>query len=126
MISAMPPTTVDEYLAGIPDDQRAVLEHLRATIAAAAPDATEVISYEMPAFRDRGRFLVSYSAFKEHCSLFPASEGVQEALGEQLAPYLSGKGTIRFTVDAPLPDAMVTKIVEARLAENAAIRDRTA
>jgi uncharacterized protein YdhG (YjbR/CyaY superfamily) len=116
------PNSVDGYLAELGEEPRVVLEHLRTTIRAAAPDATEAISYSMPAFKDQGRFLVSYAAFKDHCSLFPASGGVREACGDALAPYLSGKGTIRFTVEEPLPDALVTKIVKARLEETAARR----
>ena len=120
------PANVEEYLAGVPEGPRAALETLRATIKAAAPEATEAISYQMPAFKDRGRFLVSYAAFKHHCSLFPASEAVIEACGAQLEPYRSGKGTIRFTVGRPLPAALVEKIVKARLAENAAVRNEAA
>jgi uncharacterized protein YdhG (YjbR/CyaY superfamily) len=89
---------------------------------AAAPEATEAISYQMPAFKLHGRFLVSYAAFKDHCSLFPASAKVLEAYGEELKPYFSGKGTIRFTADKPLPTALVKRIVKVRLEENAAHR----
>jgi len=120
------PISVEEYLENVPAEARAALETLRARIKAAAPGATETISYQMPAFKDQGRFLVSYAAFKDHCSLFPASEAVIEACGTQLEPYRSGKGTIRFTVDKPLPAALVKKIVKARLAENAALRDEAA
>jgi uncharacterized protein YdhG (YjbR/CyaY superfamily) len=120
----MAPTSVDDYLGTLPDESRAALEQLRKTIKAAAPEATETISYQMPAFKDNGRFLVSYAAFKDHCSLFPASTAVMEALGEELKPYFSGKGTIRFTADKPLPSALVKKIVKARLEENAAARLR--
>jgi uncharacterized protein YdhG (YjbR/CyaY superfamily) len=120
----MAPTSVEDYLGGLPDESRAALEKLRETIKAAAPEATETISYQMPAFKDNGRFLVSYAAFKDHCSLFPASTAVMEALGEELKPYFSGKGTIRFTADKPLPSALVKKIVKARLQENAAARLR--
>jgi uncharacterized protein YdhG (YjbR/CyaY superfamily) len=118
------PESVEEYLAGIPEESRAALEELRATIGAAAPEATETISYQMPAFRDQGRILVWYAAFSRHCSLFPASEGVVEACGEEIAPYLHGKGTIRFTPEQPLSRALVRKIVEARLRENAALPRR--
>jgi uncharacterized protein YdhG (YjbR/CyaY superfamily) len=112
---------VDEYIAALPDDRRAAMEVLRATIKAAAPEAIEVISYKMPAFRSHGgQFLVSYDAFKAHYSLFPASEAVVEACGAELTPYLSGKGTIRFPADRPIPVALVTKILETRWAENAA------
>ena len=116
------PTSVESYLAALPEGSRAALEELRKTIKAAAPHATEKISYQMPAFEENGRFLVSYAAFKNHCSLFPASNAVMAALGEELKPYFSGKGTLRFTADKPIPTALVKKIVRARLEENAARR----
>jgi uncharacterized protein YdhG (YjbR/CyaY superfamily) len=78
----------------------------------------------MPAFKDHGRFLVSYAAFKDHCSLFPASKAVMESLGEELEPYFSGKGTLRFSVDEPIPSILVERIVKARIEENEAIRRR--
>lgn len=113
-------TSVEDYLAALPEESRTALEKLRKTIKSAAPEATEAISYQMPAFKDHGRFLVSYAAFKDHCSLFPASKAVIEALGEDLKPYFSGKGTIRFRADKPIPTALVKKIVKARIEENAA------
>jgi uncharacterized protein YdhG (YjbR/CyaY superfamily) len=114
-------TTVEEYLAALPEDRRAVVEELRRTIRAAAPDATETIAYDMPAFRSHGgQFLVSYAAYKNHYSLFPASGAVTVALGDALEPYLAGKGTIRFPMNGPVPVALVRRIVEVRLAENAA------
>jgi uncharacterized protein YdhG (YjbR/CyaY superfamily) len=118
------PTSVDDYLAALPEAPRAALEELRKTIKAAAPEATETISYEMPTFKQDGRFLVSFAAFKAHCSLFPASEKVLEAHGEELKPYFSGKGTLRFTADKPIPAALVNKIVKTRIEENAALRRR--
>ena len=115
------PTTVDEYLATLPDDKRRVMAALRATIGAAAPDATEVITYKMPGFKSHGdRFLVSYDAFKAHYSLFPASDAVVQGLGAAIEPYLVGKGTIRFPASRPIPLDLVTRIVEIRVAENAA------
>ena len=112
------PTSVDEYIAALPEDRRAILEALRQTILAAAPDATETIAYQMPAFRSHGgQFLVSFAAFKAHTSLFPASGAVVEALGDELAPHLAGKGTIRFTAATPIPAELVRRIVEVRLAE---------
>ncbi len=113
------PTSVDTYLAALPDRERAVLEHLRATIRAAAPGAIETIAYDMPAFRVYGRFLVSYAAYRHHCSLFPASQAVRDALGEELEPYLKGKATIQFRATEPLSDSLVTRIVEVRLTERA-------
>jgi uncharacterized protein YdhG (YjbR/CyaY superfamily) len=115
------PATVEEYLATLPEDRRAVLNQLREMIKAAAPEATETIAYSMPAYRSHGgQFLVSFAAYKAHYSLFPASGAVVEALGEELAPYLSGKGTIQFPAKDPLPLATVSKVVKIRLAENAA------
>ena len=110
-------SSVDEYLASLADDRRAVVEELRATIRAACPEASEAIAYQMPAFRLRGQFLVSYAAFKHHYSLFPASGVVIDALGDDLTPYLAGRGTIRFAANAPIPLDLVTNVVQARLAE---------
>lgn len=113
-------SSVEAYLAALPADQRTVLQALRETIRAAAPEATEQIAYDMPAFRTHGRFLVSYAAFKRHFSLFPASQAVLDALGDEIAPYHTGKGTIQFTAERPLSAEVVTRLVRARLAENAA------
>jgi uncharacterized protein YdhG (YjbR/CyaY superfamily) len=115
------PSTVDDYLATLPGDRRAGVEVLRRTINAAAPGATETIAYSMPALRSHGgQFLVSYAAYKHHYSLFPANGAVVEALGDEVRPYLAGKGTIRFPANQPIPVATVTKVVKIRLAQNAA------
>ncbi len=117
-------TSVEAYMATLPADSRAALEKLRKTIRAAAPEATEAISYQMPAFKQDGRSLVSYAAFKDHCSFFPMSmKVIADNMGE-LKLYVSGKGTIRFETDTPLPAALVKKIVKARLAEIAARKRR--
>jgi len=114
-------TEVDEYLAALPDGDRVAMTELRRAIRAGAPEATEVIAYRMPAFRSHGdQFLVSYDAYQRHYSLFPASGGVVEELGEEIAPYLAGRGTIRFPKGKPIPTGLVTRIVRIRLAENAA------
>ena len=119
------PTTVEEYLATLPQARRGAVRELRDTIRTAAPDATETIAYSMPAFRSHGgQFLVSFAAYKAHYSLFPASGAVVEALGDELAPFLAGKGTIRFPADKPLPLSTVSKVVKIRLAENAARQRR--
>ena len=113
--------TIDDYLAAVPDERRGVVEELRRTVRAAAPEAIETIAYQMPALRSHGgQFLVSYAAYKNHYSLFPASGAVVEALGEELTPYLAGKGTIRFPADKPVPAGLVTRIVKVRLDETAA------
>jgi uncharacterized protein YdhG (YjbR/CyaY superfamily) len=117
------PSGVEEYLASVPDDKRVALERLRKTIRSAAPMATEKISYGMPAFHHRGN-LVYYGAFKDHCSLFPGSKKVLADHAGELAGFETTKGTIHFTVDEPLPAALVKKIVKERIAENEAKRSR--
>jgi uncharacterized protein YdhG (YjbR/CyaY superfamily) len=117
------PSGVEEYLAALPDAERGALERLRETIRSAAPMATEKISYGMPAFHHRGN-LVYYGAFKDHCSLFPGSKKVLADHADELAGYETTKGTIHFTVDEPLPAALVRKIVKERIAENEAKRSR--
>jgi len=116
------PASVEAYLAALPEDSRAALEKLRKTIRSAAPNATETIAYQMPAFKEDGRLLVSYAAFKDHCSLFPASGTVRDRVGQELRPYFSGKGTIKFRPGKPLPAALVKRIVKIRLEEIAARR----
>ncbi len=117
----MPPSgAVDAYFATLPDDRRIWMQTLRETIRSAAPGAVEVITYTMPGFKSDGSFLVSYDAYKRHYSLFPASDAVVEACGDELRPYLTGKGTISFPIGMPVPVELVTKIVQVRVAENAA------
>lgn len=108
---------IDKVLAALPEDARTALEALRGTIAAAAPEAVESISYGVPAFKYRGRPLVSFAAAKNHCSFYVQSPAVMDAHRDELAPYTTSKGTVQFTPDAPLPDALVTKLVRARMAE---------
>lgn len=107
---------VESYFAALPEQSRAPMERLRSIIRAAAPEATEVISYQMPAFK-LGKVLVSYGAFKNHCSFFPMSTAVLEEFRDELKIDPANKGTLRFTADKPLPEEVVTRIVHARIAE---------
>ena len=113
-----PPKDVDEYLAGVPKEARATLEKLRKAIKAAAPRASEGISYQMPMYKQNG-MLVGFAAFKEHCSIFPGP-AVIKAHQEELKGYKTSKGTIRFTTGKPLPAALVKKLVKTRIKENEA------
>ena len=108
---------IEAILAALPPDERAALQSLRDTIASVAPDAEEAISYGMPAFRYRGRPLVSYRAFTAHCSFFPMSGSLIERHQDVLAPYAAAKGTLRFTPDAPIPGELVKMVVRERMAE---------
>lgn len=118
------PTTVEDYLAAVPKGQRAALERLRKAIKSAAPKATETIAYQIPAFKEHGRLLVSYAAFKDHCSLFPMSYKVIRDHAEALKPFLREKAALHFQPDRPIPDALVKMIVKARIEENEARRRR--
>ena len=109
--------TIDEYLADVTDEQRVVLERLRSQIRKAAPAATETISYRIPTFKYQGRPLLYFAAFRDHCSLYPVTEGMLEVGGEELAARRTGKGTIRFTPDDPLPARLVAKVTKARVTE---------
>jgi len=109
---------VEAYLAEVPEPARATLQKVRATIRAAAPkEATEGLSYGMPAFRYKGA-LVAYAAFKDHCSFFPMQASLIDEMKDELAGYRTSKGTLQFALDKPLPAALVKKMVKARVAEN--------
>lgn len=109
---------VDAYLARVPEPARTTLQKVRASIRAAAPaEATEGLSYGMPAFRYKKGGLVAYAAFKNHCSLFPMSLAVFADMKDELAAFQTSKGTLQFPLDKPLPAPLVRKIVKARVAE---------
>jgi uncharacterized protein YdhG (YjbR/CyaY superfamily) len=109
--------SVDEYLAGVPEPARSTLNKLRAAIRSAVPaEATETISYRIPAFK-HNRVLVWYAAFSDHCSLFPTAS-VIDAYKKELKGFSTSKGTIHFPMDKPLPFALIKKIVKARVAQS--------
>lgn len=112
-----PAQTVDDYLATVPEDARAALAKLRKTIKAAAPKATEVISYQIPAYKHHG-LLVGFASSKGLCTFHIMSTDVTRAHAAELKDYKLGKASIRFAPDKPLPAALVTKLVKARIAEN--------
>ena len=107
---------VDEYIAGFPKNIRDMLEQMRATIRKAAPEAKEAIKYAMPTFVLEGN-LVHFAAFKNHIGFYPAPMGI-EAFKKELSVYKSSKGAIQFPLDAPLPLALISKIVQFRVKKN--------
>lgn len=111
-------STVDEYIAQFPQDIQRILQELRATIRAAAPDASEKISYQMPTFFLNGN-LVHFAAQSKHIGFYPAPSGIA-AFQQELIAYKSSKGAVQFPVDQPLPMDLVRRIVEFRVAENLA------
>jgi uncharacterized protein YdhG (YjbR/CyaY superfamily) len=117
------PKSVDDYFAGIPQPARKKLNEIRAAIRSAVPpEATETISYGIPAFRHR-RVLVWFAAFSDHCSLFPTAS-VVEAFKSELKSFSTSKGTIHFPTDQPVPVALIKKMVKARVAENESRKQR--
>ncbi len=111
------PKNVDEYLAGVPEPARGTLNKMRAAIRSAVPpEATEAISYGMPAFKHNG-VLVWFAAFSNHCSLFPTAS-VIEAFKSELKRFSISKGTIQFPANKPLPTALIKKLVRARVAQS--------
>lgn len=108
---------IDDYLAGLDEPKRATLEALRRSILAVVPDAEQVISYGMPAFKVGGKAVAGFAAFKGHLSYLPHSGSVLNTLADEVAGYEMSKGALRFAVDEPLPDDLVRKLVEARRRE---------
>jgi uncharacterized protein YdhG (YjbR/CyaY superfamily) len=109
-------TSIDEYIAAFPADVQKILQEMRATIHAAAPDATEKISYQMPTFFLKGN-LVHFAAFKNHIGFYPAPHGI-EAFQDEMSAYEGSKGTVRFPIDKPLPLDLIRGVVQYRAAEN--------
>jgi uncharacterized protein YdhG (YjbR/CyaY superfamily) len=111
------PKNTDEYIAKVPEPAHTTLKKIRAVIRSVVPrEATETISYGIPAFKHNG-VLVWFAAFSKHCSLFPTAS-VIEAFKNELKGYTISKGTIQFPVDKPLPATLVKKLVKARIAQN--------
>jgi uncharacterized protein YdhG (YjbR/CyaY superfamily) len=108
--------SIDEYIATFPPEVRETLRELRATIRAAAPDAEETISYQMPTFVLKGN-LVHFAAYKNHIGFYPTPSGIA-AFAQELAAYESAKGSVRFPIDQPLPLELISRIVRFRVAEN--------
>jgi uncharacterized protein YdhG (YjbR/CyaY superfamily) len=118
----VPAKDIDEYLARVPEKDRAVLSELRRTIRAAAPLAKESISYRMPAFSHHGP-LVFFAAFKNHLGFYGVSKKILDTFASELCPYRTSTTTLHFSAENPLPASLVTRIVRARVGENEAGRD---
>ncbi len=108
--------SIDEYIATFPKDIQKILQELRATIKAAAPDSEEKISYQMPTFFMNGN-LVHFAAFKKHIGFYPTPSGI-EAFQKELSVYDGAKGSVQFPIDEPMPLKLIRRIVKFRVAEN--------
>ncbi len=109
--------SVDEYIATFPEGAQKLLEEVRITIKAAAPDAGEKISYNIPTFTLNGKYLIYFAGWKNHISLYPIPAGSAE-FNRHVSKYAQGKGTLKFPMDIPLPLELISQIVKRRVAEN--------
>jgi len=105
---------VDDYISDFPEAIQSVLEEIRDTIRKAAPDALEMISYGIPAFKFKGKPLVYFAAFKNHIGFYPTPTGVEE-FEKELSVYKQGKGSVQFPLDKPMPLKLISKIVKFRM-----------
>ena len=108
---------IDSYLGKLPADQRQLLEHVRSVIGRVLPGAVETISYGMPTFKLAGRGVISYAGWKAHASLYPLTDSFLAQHAEALVGYERTKGSVHFTVDHPLPDEVIERLVLARVAD---------
>ena len=107
--------SIDSYLSGLDEPKRNTLQALRTCILEIIPEATECISYGMPAFRLQGKVVAGFAAFKNHLSYLPHSGHVLDKLPAELAHYSYSTGALRFAIDEPLPKQLVQKLIEIRL-----------
>jgi uncharacterized protein YdhG (YjbR/CyaY superfamily) len=108
---------IDEYISGFPIDVQERLQKIRMTIRKAAPEAEEKISYQIPTFTLKGKYLIYFAAFQKHIGLYPAPRGI-EKFKKELSLYEGGKGTVRFPLDKPIPFGLIQRIVKFRVKEN--------
>jgi uncharacterized protein YdhG (YjbR/CyaY superfamily) len=107
-------TSVDQYIAALPEEVQAVLQQVRSAIRKALPDADEVISYQIPAYKVRGSTVIHFAGWKQHYSLYPADDDLVAAFKDDLAPYEVTKGTIRFPLSQPVPTTLIERIARFR------------
>lgn len=112
------PESIDAYIAAFPKEVGAILRKIRATIRKAAPGAEEAISYQIPSFKLNGRYMIYFAGFENHVSLYPAPREKVD-FEKALAPYRSGRATVKFLLGEPIPFGLITKIVRLKVKENA-------
>jgi uncharacterized protein YdhG (YjbR/CyaY superfamily) len=109
-------TSMDEYIASFPEEMQRILQEVRTTMKAAAPQLEERISYGIPTFTLNGKYVIYFAGWKNHISIYPIPTA-DAAFTEKIAPYMSGKGTLKFPLDKPMPLKLISKMVKLRLAE---------
>lgn len=115
--------SIEEYIDTFPEAMQTILKQVRKTIKAAAPEAGEKISYGIPTFTLNGKYLIYFAGWKHHISIYPIPVGDDE-LNQEIAPYISGKGTLKFPIGKPMPLTLITKIVKLKVAENSSRTDK--
>lgn len=115
--------SIDEYIDTFPEDIQTILKQVRKTIKAAAPEAGERISYGIPTFTLNDKYLIYFAGWKHHISIYPIPIG-DDAFNQEIAPYVSGKGTLKFPIDKPIPLKLITKIVKLKVAESLSRTDK--
>jgi uncharacterized protein YdhG (YjbR/CyaY superfamily) len=116
--------TIDDYIAAFPKDAQQQLQRVRRAIAKAAPDADEAISYRIPTFKLNGHYLIYFAGFKTHIGLYPVQTDSAE-FSPELARYASGKATLKFPLDQPLPLELIAKVVKAKVRSASVAKKRT-
>lgn len=109
--------SVDKYIAGFPPATQKVLKALRALIRKTAPGVSERISYGIPTFDLKGTYLIYLAGWKKHIAIYPVTAAMTHAFKEEIKPYRSGKGTLQFTLGAPMPSDLIRRLVKVRVAE---------
>ncbi|MDE1845863.1 MAG: DUF1801 domain-containing protein [Candidatus Micrarchaeota archaeon] len=118
--------SVEKYLKSVPQRERTKLKHMGKIVMRLAPDAQEMIGYQMPGYKYRGEWLVGFAAFKNHCSFFPYGSSIIKKFGKELKKFSLSKGTIRFTLEKPISDSLLKKIIKAKMKEIEAKQKRIA
>lgn len=116
-------SSIDEYIDTFPEEVQTILKQVRKTIKAAAPEAGEKISYGIPTFTLNSKYLIYFAGWKHHISIYPIPVG-DDQLNQEIAPYVAGKGTLKFPIDRPMPLKLITKIVKLKVAESLSQTDQ--
>lgn len=119
-------SSIDEYIAGFPEDVQKVLQEIRGVIREAAPGAVETISYDMPTFNLNGTYLIYFAGWKKHVALYPVTGKISGTLSTELSNYKGTKGSVHFPLNKPMPLDLIRKITELRVAENQAAAGKQA
>lgn len=112
-----PSKTIDSYIETFPSETQVVLKKLRKIIKKEMPDAEEVISYQIPSFKLNGTYVIYFAGWKQHVSLYPLPKG-NATLQKEIAPYIAGRGTLKFSLDKPIPYSLIQRVIQYKVKES--------